>query len=106
MDLETQSAIQRMVDEHGADNLVVILGAPDAEAAGIAAETVIVGDPSYSGPLAETQLGLTTFHILEDEVREAIPPDVYDDEVGLMADVLDVAAITTEMDMQRAQGGT
>lgn len=103
MDLETQSAIARLVEEHGSDELLVILGAPDAEAAGIAAETVVVGDPSYAGPLAEVQLGLDVYHVLEDDVRKAVPEDVYDEEVGLMLDVLDVDTITQEVAAMRAQ---
>lgn len=103
MDLETQTVIERLAKEHGTDDLLVLLGAPDAEAAGIAAETVIVGDPSYSGPLAEAQLGLTVFHVLEGAVREAVPADVYDEEIGLMADVLDVDAIVAEMDEMRSR---
>jgi glycine reductase len=94
MDLGTQEAIMRLVNQHGVEKLLVLLGAPDAESAEIAAETVIVGDPTYAGPLAEAQLGLTTYHILEDEVRRWIPEAVYDEQVGVMADVLDAAEIT------------
>lgn len=104
MDLDTQSAIERLVEEHGTDELLVILGAPDAEAAGIAAETVVVGDPSYSGPLAEAQLGLDVYHVVEDEVREAVPEDVFEEQVGLMTDVLDVDAIAEEIAEMRAAG--
>jgi betaine reductase len=52
MDMENQTAIKRLVDENGADNLVVVLGAADLEGAEIAAETVTVGDPSFAGPLS------------------------------------------------------
>jgi glycine/sarcosine/betaine reductase complex component A len=93
MDLSTQEAIKRLVDQHGADALLVLLGAPDAESAGIAAETVVLGDPSWAGPLAGVQLGLPVYHILEDELRAAVPAEVWDEQVGLMADVLEVAAI-------------
>jgi betaine reductase len=93
MDLDTQAAIDRLVKEHGAERLTVVLGAPDPEAAGIAAETVVVGDPSYAGPLAEAQLGLDVYHVLEGEVRQAVPDDVYEEQVGLMVDVLDADAV-------------
>jgi hypothetical protein len=93
MDLSTQETIKRLVDQHGADALLVLLGAPDAESAGIAAETVVLGDPSWAGPLAGVQLGLPVYHILEDELRAAVPAEVWDEQVGLMADVLEVAAI-------------
>ncbi len=94
MDLESQEAIKNLADEHGTDDLMVILGSPDAESAEIAAETVVVGDPSYAGPLAEAQLGLTVYHILEDEVREAIPDEEWEEEVALMVDVIDKEAVS------------
>jgi glycine reductase len=94
MDLSTQETIKRLAEQHGADSLLVLLGAPDAESAGIAAETVVLGDPSWAGPLAGVQLGLPVYHILEDELRAAIPAEVWEEQVGLMADVLDVEAIT------------
>jgi glycine/sarcosine/betaine reductase complex component A len=93
MDLSTQETIKRLVDEHGADALLVLLGAPDAESAGIAAETVVLGDPSWAGPLAGVQLGLPVYHILEDEARSAVPVGVWEEQVGLMVDVLEVDAI-------------
>ena len=46
MDLESQAAIKRLAEEMGKDNILVVLGAPDAESAEIAAETVVVGDPT------------------------------------------------------------
>jgi glycine/sarcosine/betaine reductase complex component A len=94
MDLSTQETIKRLVDQHGADTLLVLLGAPDAESAGIAAETVVLGDPSWAGPLAGVQLGLPVYHILEDQVRDAVPAEVWEEQVGLMVDVLEVDAIT------------
>jgi hypothetical protein len=93
MDLSTQETIKRLADEHGSDALLVLLGAPDAESAGIAAETVVLGDPSWAGPLAGVQLGLPVYHILEDDLRAAVPEDVWEEQVGLMADVLEVDAI-------------
>ena len=93
MDLSTQETIKRLADQHGADALLVLLGAPDAESAGIAAETVVLGDPSWAGPLAGVQLGLPVYHILEDEARDAIPSEVWEDQVGLMVDVLEVDEI-------------
>ena len=93
MDLSTQETIKRLADEHGSDSLLVVLGAPDAESAGIAAETVVLGDPSWAGPLAGVQLGLPVYHALEDELRSAVPEEVWEEQVGLMADVLEVDAI-------------
>src|SRR5258708_12659432 len=81
--------------EQGEEKVLVVLGAPDAESAESSAETVIIGDPTYAGPLAEAQLGLDVYHILEEEIRSWIPADTYDDQVGLMADVLDAEEIAT-----------
>lgn len=94
MDLNSQETIKRLADEHGADQLVVILGAPDAESAEIAAETVVLGDPTYAGALAEAQLGLSVYHALEEEFRSQVDEAVYEDQIGVMADVLDAEEIS------------
>jgi glycine reductase len=39
MDPENQDRIKSLVDEHGAEDLVVVLGAADLEALEVAAET-------------------------------------------------------------------
>ena len=95
MDLGTQEAILRLVNQHGKASLLVLLGAPDAESAEISAETVIIGDPTYAGPLAEAQLGLDVYHILEEEVKSRIPAETWEEQVGLMADVLDTEEIAS-----------
>ncbi len=89
MDLNSQETIKRLADEHGPDHLLVILGAPDPESAEIAAETVVLGDPTYAGALAEAQLGLSVYHVLEEEFRSQIADDVWEDQIGVMADVLE-----------------
>ena len=88
MDLAHQEAILRVVEEKGKDNVMVVLGSPDPESAEIAAETVVNGDPTFSGPLAGVRLGLAVYHILEPEVRQAVDPEIYRREVGLMETVL------------------
>ncbi len=105
MDLHTQEAILKLVDQHGKDELLVVLGAPDPESAEIAAETVVLGDPSYAGPLAGTQLGLDVYHILEDEIRADVPDDVWENEIGVMSDVLDADGIATAVSGMRAKAG-
>ncbi len=94
MDLRSQEEILRLAEAHGRDHLVVILGAPDAEAAEIAAETVRLGDPSYAGALAGVQLGLDVYHVLDDDVRKAVPPEVWDEQIGVMVDILEADALT------------
>ena len=94
MDLNSQEVIKRLADEHGTDQLVVVLGAPDAESAEIAAETVVLGDPTYAGALAEAQLGLSVYHVLEEEFRSQVADDVWEDQIGVMSDILDADALT------------
>ncbi len=91
--MENQAAIKRLAEENGVDNLVVVLGATDLEGAEITAETVTLGDPSFAGPLGGVSLGLPVYHILEAEVKAAIPAEVYDKQAGFMEMVADTAAI-------------
>jgi glycine reductase len=93
MDPENQDRIKSLVDEHGADNLVVVLGAADLEALEVAAETLTIGDPAYVGPLAGVQLGLPVVHILEEDVKQDVDPSVWDEQVGLLEMTLDVEQI-------------
>jgi len=103
MDLNSQETIKRLADEHGTDQLVVVLGAPDAESAEIAAETVVLGDPTYAGALAEAQLGLSVYHALEEEFRSLVDDDVWEDQIGVMADVLDAEEISAAVKGMREQ---
>jgi glycine/sarcosine/betaine reductase complex component A len=93
MDPENQDRIKSLVDEHGADDLVVVLGAADLEALEVAAETLTLGDPAYVGPLAGVQLGLPVVHILEEDVKQGVDPAVWDEQVGLLEMTLDVEQI-------------
>ncbi len=90
MDPENQDRIRALVDEYGAGDLVVVLGAADLESLEVAAETVTVGDPAYVGPLAGVQLGLPVVHILEEDVKQQVDAGVYDEQVGLLEMTLDV----------------
>ncbi len=103
MDLENQNRIKDLVEKHGGENVVVILGGAEAEASGLAAETVTNGDPTYAGPLAGVQLGLLVFHIFENEVKGFVDPGVYDDQVSMMEMVLEVEEITNEVKTYREQ---
>lgn len=82
---------------------MVVIGGSEAEASGLTAETVTAGDPTFAGPLAGVQLGLSVYHILEDEIKQEIDPDVYDEQVGMMEMVLDVDAIKQEVSSIRQQ---
>lgn len=98
MDLENQKRVKDFAEQYGAENVVVILGAAEGEAAGLAAETVTAGDPTFAGPLAGVQLGLSVYHICEDEVKAETDPAVYEEQVGMMEMVMDVPAIHEEME--------
>ena len=102
MDPDNQALIKRIVEEHGAEGIVVILGAADAEAVEVAAETVREGDPAYVGPLAGVQLGLPVWHIFEDEVKEQADPAVYEEQVGFFEVSFDTQTIKEAM--KRARG--
>src|SRR4029453_3882495 len=93
MDPENQDRIKSLVDEHGADDLVVVLGAADLEALEVAAETLTLGDPAYVGSLAGGQLGLPCVHIPEGDVKAQVDPGVYDEQVGLLEMTLDVEQV-------------
>ncbi len=93
MDPENQDRIKGLVDTHGADDLVVVLGAADLESLEVAAETVTMGDPAYVGPLAGVPLGLPVIHILEEDVKEQVDAGVYDDQVGLLEMTLDIEQV-------------
>ena len=97
MDLENQKRVKEFAEEYGAENLVVVLGAAEGEAAGLAAETVTLGDPTFAGPLTGVQLGLTVYHVCEPEMKEEFDEAVYDEQVSMMEMVLDVDAITSEI---------
>ena len=97
MDLENQKRVKDFADEYGAENLVVVLGAAEGEAAGLAAETVTAGDPTFAGPLTGVQLGLTVYHVCEPEMKAEFDEAVYDEQVSMMEMVLDVDDIVSAM---------
>ena len=103
MDLENQKRVLNISEEHGPENVVVLLGAAEAEAAGLAAETVTAGDPTYAGPLAGVQLGLSVFHVCENEIKDEVDSSVYDDQISMMEMVMDVDDIAKEMSSIREQ---
>ena len=103
MDLENQARIKDLFDKYGAENLVVVLGGAEAEASGLAAETVANGDPTFAGPLAGVQLGLKAYHIFEEEIKGEVDPAVYEEHISMMEMVLEVDAIVQEVKEIREQ---
>ena len=103
MDLENQKRVKEFAEEYGAENLVVVLGAAEGEAAGLAAETVTLGDPTFAGPLTGVQLGLTVYHVCEPEMKAEFDEAVYDEQVGMMEMVLDPEALAASVKEMRDQ---
>lgn len=103
MDLENQKRVKDFAEQYGAENIVVVLGAAEGEAAGLAAETVTAGDPTFAGPLAGVQLGLSVFHVCENEIKDEVDSCVYDDQISMMEMVMDVDDIAKEMSSIREQ---
>jgi glycine reductase len=100
MDSENQANIKKITEDEkdakGNNSIIVVLGAGDIEGVLISAETVTVGDPSFTGPLAGVSLRLPVYHILEPLMKEAVPKDVYEENVGVMAMTVDTTKIGRE----------
>jgi betaine reductase len=93
MDFESQQQIKKLAEQYGNHDVIAVLGAADIEGAEIAAETLTVGDPSFAGPLAGVQLGLSIYHILEPEVKAAVPSDVYEQAAGIIGMIIDTEEV-------------
>ena len=93
MDLDDQATIQQVVDKVGTDDLVVLLGSPNPESAELYAATVTMGDPTFAGPLAGIPLGLPVFHILEPEIVDQLPEDVFAEQLQMASLTLDTEPI-------------
>ncbi len=106
MDMENQRRVKEFAEQYPKEDLVVILGGAEAEASGLAAETVSNGDPAWAGPLAGVPLGLKAFHIFEPEIKDQVDPGVYEAQVSLMEMVLDMDAIISEVSSIRNQYAT
>jgi len=103
MDLENQKRVKEFAEQYGPENIVVLLGAAEGEASGLAAETVTAGDPTYAGPLTGVSLGLKVYHVCEPEIKSEFDAAVYDEQVSMMEMVLDVDDIVNEMTSIREQ---
>ena len=83
MDLENQKRVKEFAEKYGPENVVVLLGAAEGEASGLAAETVTNGDPTFAGPLTGVQLGLKVYHVCEPEIKAEFDPAVYEEQVSM-----------------------
>lgn len=105
MDLESQEDVRRVVEQLGPNDLMVVLGSPNAESSEVFARTVTQGDPSYAGPLAGVPLGLPVYHILEDAIKAQVTPAVYEQQVGMMEMVLEMGEIVRRVQSVRTEAG-
>lgn len=82
-----------MADRLGTEDMVVLLGTPNAESSKLYGLTVTEGDPSWAGVLAGVSLELPVYHITEPEIKSQVDPEVYQEQVGLTEMVLDTEDI-------------
>jgi len=99
MDLENQARIKELAEKYGKEELIVVLGGAEAEASGLAAETVATGDPTFAGPLSGVSLGLKAYHMFE--LKDEVDPAVYEEQISMMEMVLDVDEIINEVKTYR-----
>ena len=86
--------VMKTAEQYKNDDLVVILGSPDADSSELYAETLINGDPSWIGPLAGISLNLPVYHILEPEISNQVSPDIFKEHLELLEISFDIDAIT------------
>ncbi len=103
MDLEVQGRVKELAEEYGKDDLVVLLGAPNVDAARVQFETMTRGDPTYAGPLGGVELGLEVYHVFEPEVKEIIDPARYNDLIETLELGLESDAIVEAIQQSRAE---
>jgi glycine reductase len=103
LDPEGQEGIKKLAETYDKENIIVMLGAPDADSAELYAETVMHGDPTWAGPLAGISLGLPVYHIMEQEIKEQIEPNCFKEHLSLMEIALDVDAISKSMKKVRGE---
>lgn len=93
-----------MADRLGTQDMVVLLGTPNAESSRLYGLTVTEGDPAWAGVLAGVGLGLPVYHIAEPEIKAQVEPALYQEQVGLAELVLETEEIFQALDKVR-QGG-
>ena len=94
-----------MAERYKPDELVVLLGTPNAESSRLYAMTVTEGDPSWAGALAGVALGLPVYHVMEEPVKTQVAQEVYEEHVALMEMVLEAADIANAVQEVRTSSG-
>jgi len=105
MDLQNQQRIKEAAERYGADGLIVVIGAADAEGAGIYAETVTAGDPTYAGSLAGIPLGLPVYHILDPLIKAEADQAAWGDQISMMELVLNSEKLARAVKEMRDKNG-
>ena len=105
MDLQNQQRIREMAEKYSPEELIVVIGASDAEGAGIYAETVTAGDPTFAGSLAGVQLGLPVYHILDPLIKAEADPAAWEEQISMMEMVLNPEKLTEAVKTMREQNG-
>ena len=89
----------------GTEDMVVLLGTPNAESSRLYGLTVTEGDPSWAGVLAGVRLELPVYHIMEPEIKSQVDFQVYEEQVGLTELVLDTDEIIETLQQVRVSLG-
>jgi betaine reductase len=105
MGLEDQGRIKEVIAAQGSADTVVLLGSGDPEAAELYAETVMLGDPTFAGPLTGVALGLSPYFITEEVIKRQIPEGVYEEEVAMMEMVMPSRQLQECVARVRSRGG-
>ena len=85
----------------GTEDMLVLLGTPNAESSKLYGLTVTEGDPAWAGVLAGVRLELPVYHIMEPEIKLQVDSRVYEQQVGLTEMVLDTEEIIEIMQQVR-----
>ena len=93
------------MDRLGTQDVVVLLGTPNAESSRLYGLTVTEGDPAWAGPLAGVRLNLPVYHITEQGIKTLIDPQIYQDQIGLTEMALDTDEIAEALQQVRLESG-
>ncbi len=103
--MQNQQRVKDAAEKYGAENTIVVLGASDAEGAGIYAETVTAGDPTFAGPLAGVSLGLPVYHILDPLLKAEADQNAWEEQISMMEMVLNGDALAAAVEEMRTKHG-
>jgi glycine reductase len=103
MDLQNQQRILDAAKQYGADKVVVLLGSADPDGAGLYAETVTTGDPTFAGPLAGVSLGLPVYHVFDEAIKNEADPAAWEEQIAMMEMVLNTEKLVNSVARVRDQ---